>query len=240
MIFDRILLALQFWWKSLLPLVWISLPFVVVAAATQWLFGPALTIEKETITGTSGVTIVTLLILEVLRKGAVICQLDSLAQGRTRSLLDCLLFTLYLFPQLAIVSLLMVMPLAAAILLAMAVAGGPAAALTLMFMLIGMWMFMRLSLAVFYTAMERQKPIQALLSSFQKTEPQQWPLLGAWMLILMIILVLYGALGGALEAILGDYQAVSMIADLGLEMLGLIVTTLLYQAYRGITPPTQD
>ncbi len=238
MVFDRILLAIQFWWKNLLPLFLVCLPFALIGTGIQLLLGDVFIFEDEKLVGANFATVAAMMVLQVLAEGALICQLDALSKGRPRPLLDCLLFSVYLMPKLALCMLLMVMPLVGAVLLASVLASGPAASLMMMFILPGVWGYLRLSLAVFYTALDRQSPVQALSSSLIQTQTQQWPLLISWMLLLILVLMLAATLSSVLIAVLGSHGGVLLVSDLMQKMLGVTATVLLFQAWRTPAAPT--
>jgi|GEM_PF-255496 len=240
MVFDRIILAVQFWWKNLLPLLLISLPFAVVGALAQVLFGDAFIFEDDKLVGANFPTVAAILLVQVLAEGALICQLDALSKGRPRSLLDCLVFAVYVMPRLAACMLLAVMPLVVAVLMAASVASGPAASLILLFVLPGIWGYLRLSLATFSTALARLNPLHALTDSLMRTRAQQWPLLTGWMLAMLLALMAAGSLTGLINAGLGDNGAGYMINELVQRVLGVMPTVLLFQAWRGIAPPPRS
>jgi hypothetical protein len=236
MVFERIQQALLFWWKNLLPIFLVTAPFALVGSAAEIFLGPIFIVENEAFKAINSSTAVITLLVQIAAEAALICQLASLAHGRSRSLLDCLLFALYVFLSLALTMLLMSLPLATSILFA--AAAGPA--LMLFFVAPGIWAYLRLSLAPFYVALERLSPTAALQKSFLLTGPNQWPLLLSWLIAMTIMMIIASTLQGTIHALSGEHEGGLILIGIGQKMLGALVTVVLFQAYRGLIPPADQ
>lgn len=232
MVFERIQQALIFWWKNLFPIFLVTVPFALLSSATELFIGPIFIVEDETFKAINSGAAVIVLLVQISAEAALICQLASLANGRQRSLLDCFLFALYVFLPLALTMLLMSIPMAASVLFAAAAAP----ALMLFFVAPGVWAYLRLSLAPFYVALERLSPIAALQKSFHFTAPIQWPLLLSWLLAMVMMLIIAATFQGAVNKFAGDHGGGLIVISVAQKMLGALVTIVLFQAYRSLTP----
>jgi hypothetical protein len=234
MVFERIQQALFFWWKNLLPLFLVTVPFALLSSTAELLNGPIFVVEGETFKAINSGTAVMVLLLQIAAEAALICQLASLANGRQRNLFDCFLFALYVFFPLALTMMLMSLPMAASLLFA--AAAEPA--LMLFFVAPVVWIYLRLALAPFYVALERLSPVAALQKSFHLTGPNQWPLLLSWLIAMIMMLIMAATLQGAVNQLAGDHGGGLIVISVAQKLLGALVTIVLFQAYRGVAPPT--
>ena len=231
MVLERIQRALLFWWKSFLPILAVSAPFAILGTAAELLLGPLMQTDGDKLTGISLPTTAVMLLVQVCGQGALICQLASLSRGQTRKLSDCLIFSVYLFPALALCMFVITLPLAFSIMLAVIAAHGAGEALLFLFLMPGMWAYMRFSLAIFYTALERRPVSRAVFASIDKTRPIQWPLLLSWLLTMLFMIIIASTINLSLLSILGDHGGSLLLTNIVQKMLGAVGTVLLFQAW---------
>lgn len=236
MVFERLQQALSFWWKHFLPLLMIVLPFAVIGSLVEIIIGPMFELNENGLQQVSGLSIVLVLLVQVVAEGALICQLAACTQGKPRNLLDCTLFALYLFAPLAITMVLTVMPLAASAVGIAALAGIGAASLAFIVVMPGLWGYLRLATATFSAVLDRETPMQALRTSIARTRAIQWPLLIAWMLSMLIILMLASVISASLLGVLGEHGGSLILLGIVQKMLGAILTVLLFLAWQGKQP----
>lgn len=238
MVFERLQQALSFWWKHFLPLLMIVLPFAVIGSLVEIIIGPMFVLNDNGLQQVSALSIALVLLVQIVAEGALICQLAACARGKPRNLLDCTLFSLYLFAPLAITMVLTVMPLVASALGIAALAGIGAASLAFVVVMPGLWGYLRLATATFSAVLDRETPAQALRTSIARTHPIQWPLLIAWMLGMLIILMLASVTSAALLDVLGEHGGSMILLAIVQKMLGTILTVLLFLAWQGKQPDT--
>ncbi|MDF1782492.1 MAG: hypothetical protein P1U67_14460 [Alcanivoracaceae bacterium] len=241
MIFDRLQHTLLFWWRNLFPLLIVIVPFAVLSSLAELAFGPLLIVENNQISDVGGLSVVAVMLIQVCAEGALICQLASLQKdGRARNLLDCVLFGGYLLPKLALCIFLTTIPLAGGALMAVALSSGPAGIIGLVFLVIGLLGFIRLSLAPFYVALDSLPIKVALQRSMARTQPEQFPLLTSWLLLMFVILMTAGVFEEGMLAIVGENGVSAMLTTIVQKALGVVATVLLFLTYAVPVRPTQS
>ena len=241
MIFDRLQHTLLFWWRNLFPLLIVIVPFAILSSLAELAFGPLLIVENNKISDIGGLSAVAVMLIQVCAEGALICQLASLEKDcRARNLLDCILFGTYLLPKLAVCIFLTTIPLAGGALIAVALSSGPAGILGLVGLVIGLLGYIRLSLAPFYVALERLPITVAIQRSIIRTQPEQFPLLTSWLLVMFVILMIAGVFEEGMLAMLGESGVSAMLSTIAQKTLGVVATVLLYLTYAVPVRPTQS
>lgn len=236
MVFERLQQALSFWWKHFLPILMIVLPFAVVGSLVEIVTGPMFEMDDNGPKSVNTLSVALVLLVQVIAEGALICQLAAAAQGKPRNLFDCTLFALYVFLPLAATMLLTLTPLLACALAIAVLASTGAAGLIPLFLLPGVWAYLRLAPATFSAALDRQAPYTALRTSIARTRPVQWPLTIAWMLGLLLILMVASIVSGIFIATLGNQGGSLVLIGVVQKMLGALLTVLLFLAWRGQPP----
>ncbi|MFK5985553.1 MAG: hypothetical protein QM479_09020 [Pseudomonadota bacterium] len=96
-----------------------------------------------------------------------------------------------------------------------------------MFVLPGIWIFMRLILAPFLVALNGRSPIEAISESFRLTEKDFWSIAGTTMLIFLSII----SLQQSLISILPDTTIVTIFISVVGDVLWSVLTVLWFRYY---------
>lgn len=223
MTFERIQEALFFWRTHFLAIALIVVPFSLLAATGEIWLGPMANFSEDgqTLTHLNSPAVLWAFFAPVLTEAALIPQLAAIQAGKPRGLADCLLIALSLLPVLVAVNLVI----------------ATTTLLGFMFLILpGLWIHVRLSLAPFIAALEGASPRLALKQSFIRTDAIQWPMLGAWLLTLLMVLSLANILGAVLFSALGEHGGSRLLLGVLLGLGSALLHVLLFRFY-GLTRP---
>lgn len=222
MIFERLQESFRFWWQHLAAIALVALPYSLLGSGASLLFGPPLVLEGDTPTSINGITLAAILVVRTLAEGALIVQLAAILAGRPRSLGECALLSLTLAPALLLCNL--------AILTATSLG-------LLLFILPGVWIFVRLALAPFLIVLEQQSPLVALQQSLERTRHIQWELMAAWLGLMLTVLMASNIVGVLLINLIGSHAGTSVLLDLFTALAGALLQVLLFRYY-GLSKPS--
>lgn len=202
--------ALRFWWQKLPSLMLAAAPFLVMLGTIAIAFpqpmsettgdGPA--VIRWDILALSG-------LVYTFFEGAIIGQLLALHHGKSRGPGALMLFSLLLLPGLLLINAITYIALVTGLAL---------------FILPGIWIFVRLSLAPMILAAEQTRPLLAIRDSFQRTRPLQLGMMADVMLLLLgylgiiaMTLAVAGEQPGNLAQV--GFTAIELLVALALEVL---------------------
>ena len=199
--------ALRFWWQKLPSLMLAGAPFLVLLSLIAMGFPPPVSDAGE-----AGPPVIRwdMLALSGLVytffEGAVIGQLLALHHGKSRGPGALMLFSLLLLPGLLLINIITYIGLVTGLAL---------------FILPGVWIFVRLALAPMILAAEQASPLMAIRASFQRTRPLQ---LGMMADVMLLLLGYLGIIALTLSAV-GEQPG--NLAQLGFTTIGLLVAMAL-------------
>lgn len=220
MIFERIQESLFFWQRNFSAIALVVVPLALLTTGIELLTGPALmqpAPEAAPVLNPAGA--LWAILSPIFTQAVLIPQLAAIQAGSPRGLQDCLLIGITTLPVLLAVNLIT----------------SAAMFIGLLFLILpGIWIFVRLSLAPFIAVLESLSTREALKKSFLRTDIVQWPMLGAWLLLLLCILTVFNILGGLLFQLAGDNPGSRLLLGVLLGLGASLLHVLLFRFY-GLT-----
>ena len=225
MIFERIQEALYFWRNHFAALALVVIPLSLLTTGVELFTGPALLLPDPNgpaVINPAGA--VWAILAPILMEAALIPQLAAIQAGRARGLGDCVLIALTTLP----------------VLLAVNLVTSAAMFVGLMFLILpGLWIYVRLSLAPFIVVLESLPVRESLKQSFVRTDSVQWPMLGAWLLLLLAVLSIVNIVGGLSMQLLGQHAGTQLLTGVLLGLGAALTHVLLFRFY-GLTRQNPD
>jgi hypothetical protein len=216
MMIERLRESLRFWWQNLPAIALVVIPFSLLTSLSGVLAGPPLNTPENAPASINALSLSLIFLIRTLAEAALIGQLAAILSGRPRGLLACLLFALSVAPAMLLCNLIVLTGVSFA---------------TLLFILPGAWLYVRLSFAAFSVALERMSPIDALRSSMARTVGIQWELLAGWLMLLLAVLLISNLVGAVLIGMAGQHAGVSIVLDLITALGSALMLVLLFRYY---------
>lgn len=213
---ERLRDAFQFWWRHLPAIALISIPFSLLVGIATLVTGPALIMDAELGPQPNLLTLLLTFGIRAIAEAALIGQLAAIYAGKARSLTACTVFAITIAPAILLTNALIVVGASIGLLL---------------FIVPGIWIYVRLALAAFAVALERQPPLEAVKTSFMRTAAIQWELIFAWLMLMLLLLSASNMIGAALIAVLGNQGGVSVLLEMITGLGGTLLLVLLYRYY---------
>lgn len=233
MISQRLLETLRFFRRNLLSLFLVTAPFALLSQGIQWWQGDIVTADAEgQIKSVNAIAILLVMLVQPFSDAALATQLGAIQNGRPRSLAECLLTAVtsgpFLLAAYLIVGLALITPL---LLLAPVMAALTPRIGAMIFAALSLWIFIRLSLTPFLVVLEGRDPLLAVKTSFMRTQPQQWPMLGAVLLMALLAAFTLELLGQGILQLAGENPfSDGTLALLG-GLAGALVMVMVFRFY---------
>jgi hypothetical protein len=224
MMFERLRESVTFWWRNLGAIALVTIPFSLLSSALVLFAGAPLVRTEAGDLQLNGLTLALVFVIRTLSEAALIAQLAAIAAGRPRGLAECALFALTIAPAMLLCNVL--------------VLTGTSLGL-LAFILPGIWIYIRLSMASFAIALESAAPLDALQRSFSRTTGVQWELMSGWLLLLTALLLIISVIGGVLGGITGNHAGAAVVLDLLTAVGAALLHVLVFRYYGLVKQPDQ-
>lgn len=222
MLFQRLQEALRFWWRHLPAIALVTVPFSLLSSVVVLGLGQPLSGLEQEMPTVNSASLVALFAVRTLAEAALIGQLAALLAGQPRKLTDLALLALLTAPALLLANALILLGASFGLLL---------------FILPGLWIFVRLSLAAFLIVLEGQPALAALQQSVVRTGDWQWEMLIAWLFLLMTVLFASQLIGALLMTLLGNAGA-GVLLDIFTGLGSALLQVLLFRYY-SLSQPTR-
>ena len=225
MIFERIQEAFYFWRSHFAAIALVVIPMSLLTGGIELLTGPALVQPAEGEPATlNSAGAAWAILAPILAEAVLIPQLAAIQGGQARGLKDCLLIGMACLPLLVAVNLIT----------------SVAMFVGLVFLILpGIWIYVRLSLAPFIVVLENLPVRESLKQSFLRTDRVQWPMLGAWLLLLLVVLSLFNIIGALIIQLFGNHGGSMLLAGVVLGLGAALLHVLLFRFY-GLTRQDPD
>lgn len=244
MISQRLLETLRFFRRNLPALLLVTAPFALLAQGVQWWQGDLVVPGDQGDTGRiNAVTLLLVMLVRPFADAALATQLGGIQNGQPRPLSDCLLMAAsngpWVLAAYLIIGLALITPL---LLLAPIMTALSPQLGSVIFLILALWITARLSLTPFLVVLEGGDPLMAVKTSFSRTATQQWPLLGAMVLVGLLAAVLLEMLGQSLFSMAGkNYLSegvLALLGGLGSALVMIVIFRFYVLTAETPTPPT--
>lgn len=223
MIGQRIQETLRFWSRNIPALLLVTLPFALTSELIQGVLGPALHAGEEGIR-VNELSAVLILLLRPFAEGAIMAQMVGIYLGQTRSLGECLMFSLKAAPVLLVTYLILGLGVYVGLLL---------------FIFPGAWLYARLCQAPYIAVLENRTPLQALRTSFERTRADQWQILGAVALVFMMVMVLFQLSALLFTGLFGEQAVGSIGLAITTSLISCLLNIIVFRYFCLMSPQNQ-